>query len=125
MRLRIALAISATVCLALASLTYGTNDVLYFQSFVAKAAHDGTAALYRDGAKLIAYHPESIAPMTHPPAILAPLAGLQYLESASGIPFRFWFRLVTTIAHLIAGLFVWRLYHRRQRSTMSFVQRPL
>ncbi len=35
---------------ALASLTYGT------------------AALYRDGAKLIAYHPESIAPMTHPPA---------------------------------------------------------
>jgi hypothetical protein len=109
MGLRIALGISAAVCLALASLTYGSNDVLYFQSFAAKAAHDGTAALYRDGAHLIAYHPESIAPMTHPPAILAPLAGMQYLENATGIPFRFWFRLVTTIAHLIAGLFVWRL----------------
>jgi len=108
-RLMIALAISATACLALASLTYGTNDVLYFQSFVAKAAHDGTGALYRDGAKLIAYHPEAIAPMTHPPAILAPLAGLQYLENVSRIPFHFWFRLVTTIAHLVSGLFVWRL----------------
>ena len=54
-----ALIISALLCLSLALLTYGTNDVLFFQSYAAKAAHDGTAALYRDGANLVAYHPKA------------------------------------------------------------------
>jgi uncharacterized membrane protein len=108
-RLMTALVISATLCLALASLTYGTNDVLYFQSIAAKAAHDGTAALYRDGARLVAYHPESVQPMTQPPSVLAPLAGLQYLENVSDVPFRFWFRLLTTIAHLASAVFLWRI----------------
>lgn len=104
-----ALIISAALCLALASLTYGTSDVLYFQSYVAKAAHDGTAALYRDGAGLIAYHPEWVQQMIHPPAMLTYCNAIQYLENVSGIPFRFWFRLLTTIAYLASAVFVWRL----------------
>ena len=104
-----ALLASATLCLALASLTYGTNDVLYFQSYRAKAARDGTAALYRDGARLIAYHTDWVEPMVHPPAMLNLWAAVQYAEDVSGIPFRFWFRLLTTIAHLASAVFVWRL----------------
>lgn len=104
-----ALVISAALCLALASLTYGTNDVLFFQSYVAKAAHDGTAALYRHGANLVAYHPEWVEPMAHPPAMLTLWRAVQYLENVSGIPFRFWFRLLTIMAHLASAVFVWRL----------------
>lgn len=104
-----ALIVSAVLCLALASLTYGTNDVLFFQSYVAKAAQDGTAALYRDGASLVAYHPEWVEPMAHPPAMLTLWTAVQHLEDVSGIPFRFWFRLLTVIAYLASVLLVWRL----------------
>jgi hypothetical protein len=107
--LLISLLISATLCLALASLTYGTNDVLFFQSYVVKAAHDGTAALYRDGANLVAYHPNYIEPMAHPPAMLTLWAAVQSLEQVTGVPFRFWFRLLTTIAYLTSVVLVWQL----------------
>jgi len=104
-----ALILSAILCLALASMTYGTNDIAFFQSYVAKAAHDGTAALYRSGASLVAYHPDYVEPMAHPPAMLTLWTGIQYVENLSGIPFRFWFRLLTTIAFLASAVFVWKL----------------
>jgi hypothetical protein len=66
-----AMIISASLCLALTLLTYGTNDVLFFQAYAVKAAHDGTAALYRDGASPRAFHTkwvESAAAL--PPAML-------------------------------------------------------
>jgi hypothetical protein len=99
---------AAVLCLALASFTYGTNDLLVFQSYVAKAAREGTAALYRDGVSPAGFHPGWVQPMIHPPAMLTLCTGIQYLENLSGIPFRFWFRLLTTIGYLTSAVFVWR-----------------
>jgi hypothetical protein len=104
-----ALLISAMECLALAAMTYGTSDVLFFQSYAVKAAHDGATALYRDGANLVAYHPDHVERMAHPPAMLDLWEAVQYVEKASGIPFRFWFRLLTIIANLVSAVFVWKL----------------
>src|SRR5664279_24146 len=101
-----ALAVSAALCLALASLTYGTNDVLFFQSYAASAARDGAAALYRNGGPLVAWHPKSVEPMAHPPAMLTLWTALQYAQNVSGVPFRFWFRLLTTLAFLASAIFV-------------------
>ena len=111
--LMLALAVSALICLALAALTYGSNDVVYFQSYVVKASHEGIDALYRDGANLIAFHPDFVAPMTNPPALLGLLAGIQRFQDLSGLPFRFWFRLLTTIANLVSALLVWRIVSLR------------
>jgi hypothetical protein len=104
-----AILVSMILCLALDALTYGTNDVLFFQSYNAKAARDGAVALYRDGAHLVAYHPEWVVPMAFPPGMLNLWAAVQHAEGATGIPFRFWFRLLTTIAYLISIVLVWRL----------------
>lgn len=108
-RLLIALIIAALLCLSLASLTYGTNDVLFFQSYVAKAGHDGIAALYRDGARLIGYHPQYVEPMAHPPAMLTLWTGVQHCEDWTGVPFRFWFRLLTVAAFLASIILVWKM----------------
>jgi len=104
-----ALIISGVLCLTLASLTYGTNDILFFQSYTVKAAHNGTAALYRDGASLVAYHPEWVEPMAHPPAMLTLWAAVQHLQDVSGMPFRFWFRLLTITAYLASTVLLWQL----------------
>lgn len=104
-----ALAVSAALCLALASLTYGTNDVLFFQSYAVTAARDGATALYRHGAPLVAWHPKSVEPMAHPPAMLTLWTAVQYAQNVSGVPFRFWFRVLTTLAFLASAVLVWRL----------------
>src|SRR5207253_10747182 len=64
------LVIALAVGLTLASLTYGTNDILFFKSYAVKASSSGVADLYREGAPLVEFHPEWNEQMAHPPGVI-------------------------------------------------------
>jgi hypothetical protein len=94
---------------ALASFTYGSNDVLFFESFLAYLNINGSEQLYRHGAPLIAFHPEITAQMVHPPAVIHLLRIVDSISSASGISFHVVFRLFTSLGHLATALTLMRM----------------
>src|SRR5438105_11628659 len=96
--------IALAIGLMLASLTYGTNDILTFKSFPVKASSAGVAALYRDGAPLVEFHPEMNGFMNHPPGMVHFLHTLLWVEQHTGVPFRVWFRILTMLAHVLTSV---------------------
>lgn len=104
-----ALVLAAGLCLTLLSTSYGTNDILFFKSYAVKAGEAGVAPLYRDGAALVELHTDWVEQMAHPPGAIHIWRATLWLEQHSGIPFRDWFRMLTTLAHLITALALYRL----------------
>jgi hypothetical protein len=89
--------------ITLALKTYGTNDVLFWEADLEKIRHDGAVALYRDGAVLyrgtIAYHTEKF---NQPPFMVWVYLCWGWLEDVSGLPFRFWLRLSSSLADVLS-----------------------
>ena len=105
--------IALAIGLTLASLTYGTNDILTFKSFAVKALSSGVQALYRDGAPLVEFHPEMNGFMNHPPSMVHVLHALLWVEQHTGVPFRVWFRILTMLAHVLTAVALYRILGAR------------
>ena len=89
--------------ITLALKTHGTNDVLFWEADLEKIRHDGAVALYRDGAVLyrgpIAYHTEKF---NQPPFMVWMCLCWGWLADVSGLPFRFWLRLSSSVADVLS-----------------------
>lgn len=107
---RLAFALAAIFLIGLATLTAGSNDLLYFESFLAALERDGLESLYRNGAPLLRAHPDYRAEMIHPPAVIAFLKSVAWISVTTGIAFHVVFRLVTSAAHLAAAVVVSKLF---------------
>ncbi len=105
----IGLIAAAAVCVTLASTTYGTNDILFFKSYAVKAEQVGVAPLYRDGAELVEFHTDWVEQMAHPPGAIHVWQATLRVEKRTGVPFRVWFRMLTTLAHLLTALALYRM----------------
>jgi hypothetical protein len=100
---------AVAICAALASTTYGTNDILFFKSYAVKAKQVGVAPLYRDGAELVEFHTDWVEQMAHPPGAIHVWRATLWVEERTGVPFRVWFRMLTTLAHVLTALALYRL----------------
>jgi len=80
-------AASLAVKLWLALHTFGTNDVVYWQEFLATMREVGGTGVYRQ-----------IDWFNHPPFMLHALDAMDQLAHATGLPFPFWLRLPAILA---------------------------
>jgi hypothetical protein len=117
-----AVIIALAVGLMLASFTYGTNDILFFKSYAVKVSSSGAAALYREGAPLVEFHPELSEQMAHPPGVIHIWQATLWLEQHTRIPFRVWFRILTMLAHGLTAVALYRLLGAR--AATAFVLCP-
>jgi glycosyl transferase family 87 len=77
--------------------TYGTNDVLSWELFLAiKRLYGGMGLYYR------------VEQFNHPPFIIHLLSFLGLLQDAIPLPFPFWLRLPAIFADLAAVILVWK-----------------
>ena len=93
--------VCATVIkIILASLTTGSNDVLFFQAYAEKVRTDGAGALYRDGIVLLDSfgHRRHWEGFFHPPFIIHVLGFLNWIRSVTHLSFPFLFRLLSIVA---------------------------
>jgi len=116
------LLIALAIGLTLASLTYGTNDILTFKSFAVKASTAGVAALYREGAPLVEFHPKMNGLMNHPPSMVHILHAMLWLDQHTRVPFRVWFRILTMLAHVLTAGALYRILGAR--AATAFVLCP-
>jgi hypothetical protein len=83
--------------------TYGSTDVLLFETDLTKIRHDGAVALYRDGISTRwCGHGEQLPcpPFIHPPFVIHALEGWGFLSRISGLPMRVWLRFTCALADL-------------------------
>src|ERR1051326_9014163 len=103
------LAAATLIKIVLSLCTFGTNDVLFFQSYSAKIQAAGGVALYRDGAVLPGvgrprFHTPGSPPgaegFFHPPFIVNLLYLLNWFQTLTHLPFPFTFRLLSILADI-------------------------
>ena len=87
--------------------TYGTNDAITFERDIKKLNTDGPERLYREGVETVGRNPRS--PFSHSPSIIHLLKILQWWESKTGLPVRFWIRFLGSIADLCSLALVWMI----------------
>ena len=109
---------------AIALTTYGSTDVLIFETDVAKMRRDGALALYRDGISTEwcgQIEQRACPPFNHPPFMIHVLGGWAFLAHISGLPFRFWLRFTCAVADLGSLALLVRLLRRRLSETQTRV----
>lgn len=102
--------------IAIALTTYGSTDVLIFETDVTKMRRDGGLALYRDGISTEwcgQIEQRACPPFNHPPFMIHVLEGWAFLADISGLPFRFWLRFTCAVADLGSLALLVRLLRRR------------
>lgn len=87
--------------------TYGTNDVSYWLWFLEQLRASDGVGLYHasdpsNGTKFF----------NHPPFMIHVLRLLDWLATATPLPFQFWLRLPAIVADLASLLLVWRILAR-------------
>jgi hypothetical protein len=118
----LALVIAMAIGGTLAVTTYGTNDILFFKSYAVKAEQTGVAPLYREGANLVEFHTDWVEQMAHPPGVILIWRATLWVEGKTGVPFHVWFRILTTIAHALTALALFRMLGGR--AAAAFVLSP-
>ena len=100
------LAISTAIKLYLALFTLGTTDVDAFTDQLIKVRELGSGT----------YHVRGVFgnPFNHPPPMIHVLKALGFLADISGWPFRFWLRLLPTLADIGSVLLMSRLLENRK-----------
>lgn len=107
----VAIGVAALLALAtkltIALRTYGTNDVSYWLWFLEQLRAAGGVGLYHasdpsNGTKFF----------NHPPFMIHVLRALDWLSTATPLPFPFWLRLPAIVADLASLVLVWRLLAR-------------
>ncbi len=107
----VSLAVFALVLkILLAYVTLGTNDATTWENDLVKLRADGFAELYRDGVYLpddpAHHYPQYFI---HPPPVLHILKTFGAFEESTGLPLRFWLRLLCAFADLATLCLVWRI----------------
>ncbi|MEO5656378.1 MAG: glycosyltransferase 87 family protein [Nitrospiria bacterium] len=97
--------VALAIKLLIAGRTYGTNDVLYWEYFVATLHRAGGLGLYHQ-----------VGIFNHPPFMIHALGALDALASLSGGPFRFWLRVPAIFADLGSVVLVWKLLQPWRRA---------
>ena len=91
-------AVAAAAKLAIALTTYGTNDVLYWEAFLARLKQAGGLGLYHQ-----------IGIFNHPPFMVHALRVMDAAAALSGLSFRFWLRVPAILADFVNVLLVVKL----------------
>jgi hypothetical protein len=94
----IAAALSFVFKIYISLKTFGTNDVLYWQTFVVTAKHYGGTGLYHE-----------IWYFNHPPFMIHVLYLLDLLGRVTNLGFPFWLRIPAICADLGSVLLVWKI----------------
>lgn len=105
-------AVAATVFLVKcysALVTVGSGDMPLWQRFLTSIREHGAIATYYSGGLYVSPHGNYINPFNHPPFIAHFLRFVGGLADLTGLPFRFWFRLITSIADIGSALILYRL----------------
>lgn len=106
--------------LVLAFAAYGSNDVLYWEADLRKIQTEGGIALYRDGAiPTFAGKQYRTEPFNQPPFMIYALRAGGALADFTGIPFRAWLRIGSSLADLGSLLTVWGLLGIEKRRSLS------
>src|SRR5438105_3812019 len=79
--------------------TEGAADVSLWIDFLSRIRECGTC-VYQTGGIMIEHGGQRVNPFNHPPFILHYLRLLGFLSDLTGLPFRFVFRLVTSLFDL-------------------------
>lgn len=106
-----ALAAATLVKLYLALRTAGTLDVAAYADFARKARELGGVGLYHD--------PGAFSPYVYLPFGIHLLRLLDWLASATALPFGFWLRLPSVLADAGSLLLVWRHFGRAARDAAT------
>lgn len=97
-----AVALAFALKVAVAFNTYGSNDVITWERHLAKIKNDGGAAWYRDGADILGPDGRRLGVQSanHPPLVIHMLLAWDCLARLTGLPFRFWLRLTSSLADI-------------------------
>jgi hypothetical protein len=106
-----ALALALKIVIALN--TYGTNDVLTWERHLAKIKDEGGLAWYRHGPDIRSPGGSIVTGQVwvqanHPPFVISLLAAWDSLSRVSGLPFRFWLRVTSSLADLASLILIWK-----------------
>ena len=106
------LALAATVFLVKgysALVTAGSPDMALWERFLASIRQNGAISTYYSGGLYVFPGGSYINPFNHPPFIAHYLRFVGGLSDLTGLPFRFWFRLLTSVADIGSALVLYRL----------------
>jgi hypothetical protein len=101
-----ALTLATLIKLYLASTTHGTTDVDGFTDQLIKIRELGVGTYHIRGIFNNAFN--------HPPPMIHVLKALGFIADITGWPFRFWLRLLPTLADIGSVLLMWRLLQNRK-----------
>jgi hypothetical protein len=102
--------LSFALKLTLATNTYGTNDVLFWEGDLAKIRADGGSALYREGAPIFVNGVLArVEPFNQPPFMIYARRLGGAIADYSGIPLRFWVRFGCSLADIGSLALVWKI----------------
>jgi len=92
-----------------ALVTVGSGDMPLWERFLASIREHGAISTYYSGGLYVSPHGNYINPFNHPPFIVHFLRLVGGLADLTGLPFRFWFRLITSVADIGSALILYRL----------------
>ena len=92
-----------------ALVTVGSGDMPLWERFLASIREYGAISTYYSGGLYVSPHGNYINPFNHPPFIAHFLRFVGGLADLTGLPFRFWFRLITSVADIGSALILYRL----------------
>jgi len=92
-----------------ALVTVGSADMPLWERFLASIREHGVISTYYSGGLYVSPHGNYINPFNHPPFIAHFLRVVGGLADLTGLPFRFWFRLITSVADIGSALILYRL----------------
>jgi Gpi18-like mannosyltransferase len=105
-------ALAATVFLVKcysALVTAGAADMALWERFLASIRENGAISTYYSGGLYVSPRGSYVNPFNHPPFIVHYLRLVGGLSDLTGLPFRFWFRLLTSVADIGSALVLYRL----------------
>ena len=105
-------ALAATVFLVKcysAVVTLGSPDLPLWERFLTNIRENGAISNYYSGGLYVSPRGTYINPFNHPPFIVHYLRFVGGLSDLTGLPFRFWFRLFTSLADIGSALVLYRL----------------
>lgn len=95
--------------------TAGSPDMALWERFLASIRENGVISTYYSGGLYVSPRGSYINPFNHPPFIAHFLRFVGGLSDLTGIPFRFWFRLITSVADIGSAVILYRLLRISER----------
>lgn len=110
--------------LILSVLTYGTNDVLFYEGYLRTIKTAGPVAVYDLGSDTQAAGITAREPFWTPPFVINYLLTLDGISRVTGIPVRACLKLLSSVALAIIPLFLFRLHPMETPAAILIVLAP-